>query len=145
MDQAPSHRSTSRLPTNGLDHTMLENDIPVMVVSWLNRSAMNFPRIDLADSSHEKIKPTFENYSPTLLEFLNAQWTNTYRNRAPSSHSTGTEYRWENHKSTLSSRTDADSIIRRILNLTYHSLLAGYLGKRRMYDSLRHEICWPIW
>lgn len=33
----------------------------------------------------------------------------------------------------------------RLLRLCYYSLLAGHLGERRMYDSLRWEFYWPPW
>lgn len=70
----------SRLPTNGSDLTVLEDDLPFMVDSRSNKPAFNSSSIDADDDSHAELSSTFGKNSATIFEFFNAQRTNTYYN-----------------------------------------------------------------
>lgn len=49
----------SRLPTNNLDRTMLEDDMPVTAATRANKQAWNSSNIEATDGSLEKIYATF--------------------------------------------------------------------------------------
>lgn len=68
----------SRLPMNGSDCTLLEDNISIMVVTWSNMEALNSQSNDAADVSHAKINSTFWNNSLKLLKFIEAHQTDTY-------------------------------------------------------------------
>lgn len=63
----------SRLPTNGSDRTLIEDDISVMVITWLNKQALISSIVDAANVSHAEIYSTFWINLPRLLEFITAQ------------------------------------------------------------------------
>lgn len=71
----------TRLPTNGLDRTMLEDNIPVIVVARSNKQTLNSTSVDAAGGSHAQINSTLENKQLALLKFIEAERPNIYCNQ----------------------------------------------------------------
>lgn len=72
----------SRLPKNGLDRTVLEDDTSITDVSRANEKNLKSPIIDASDSSKAEMNSTFGTNPPKLLEFNVAQQTDAYSNQA---------------------------------------------------------------
>lgn len=66
---------------NGSDRTTSENDIPVVVVISLSKQTLNSESIDKAEGSYAEIISTLGEDPPTLLEFLEVQRINAFRNQ----------------------------------------------------------------
>lgn len=61
-------------------HTMLEDDILILLVTCPNKQALTSLYIDAADGSHTEINSKFRDLLPTLLYFIETQRKDNYCN-----------------------------------------------------------------
>lgn len=71
-----------RLPTNRLDHTLLEDDKHILAVTREKKKSFNSPTIAAADDSHVEMTSTSGKDTPKLFEFIETERTDTYCNQA---------------------------------------------------------------
>lgn len=150
-----SHQATdalSLLPTNGLLRTVLEDDIPVLVVTWSNRQALNSSSAKAVDISQAEINSSFGNDSEILPEIIEAQQSCAYWSPVHQYVSLlNTTLTYDKdfklvRKATIDGATQnlvPRSLRSRMLSLAQYSRLSVHPGKRRMYDSLKRKFFWP--
>lgn len=60
----------SRQPTNGSDHTTLEDDFRITAFTQSNKKVLYCPGDDAAGGTQAEVSSTFENSTPALRKFI---------------------------------------------------------------------------